>query len=421
MRRRLRFLLITTFYPPFHFGGDAIHVRRLAHALARRGHEVHVIHDADAYRLLAREGTPDAALPEPPGVQVHRLQSRWPALSCLATQQTGHPLVHGRHIRRLIAEIAPDVIHYHNISLVGGPGLLAYGEAVKLYTAHEHWLVCPSHILWRHGREVCDGRECVRCQIHYRRPPQLWRSSGLLEAKSRHVDVFLAPSRFSMSKHREFGFPREMEILPHFLPESEEMSTGAGDTPSAERPYFLFVGRLELIKGLQDVIPLFDDNSPAELWVAGRGDYEPALRSLAKGRRGVRFLGQRSAGELRALYANTRAVVASSRCYEVFPMILLEAFREGTPVIARRLGPYPEVIEESGGGILFESSPDLRRAFEQLTDDAQLRNRLGAAGRRALHERWSEDVVIGQYLGLIARVARARGREETQRILEATG
>jgi glycosyltransferase involved in cell wall biosynthesis len=210
-----------------------------------------------------------------------------------------------------------------------------------------------------------------------------------------------------------------MEILPLFLSESEEVSVAAGNTPSAERPYFLFAGRLELIKGLQDVIPAFDDDLPAELWIAGQGAYEPTLRGLAKGRSRVRFLGQLSVDELRPLYANACAVVASSRCYEVFPMILLEAFREGTPVIARRLGPYPEVVDESGGGILFESPQDFRRAVEKLASDSEYRDRLGAAGRRALRERWSEDVVMGQYLDLIARVARDRGRDETLRVLEA--
>ena len=317
-------------------------------------------------------------------MQVHRLESRWPALSCLATQQTGHPLVHGRRLRRLIAEIAPDVIH-----------------------------------LWRHARELCDGRECVRCQLHYRRPPQLWRWSGLLQAKSRHVDVFLAPSRFSQHKHREFGFSREMEVLPHFLPDTEEEAPAPGDILPPTRPYFLFAGRLEEIKGLQDVIPLFKEDSPAELWVAGQGSYEPMLRRLAQGRSGVRFLGQLSAATLRSLYAEACAVVAPSRCFEVFPMILLEAFREGTPVIARRLGPYPEVVEETGAGLLFRSPSELRLALEGLAADPVLRNRLGAAGRRALQRRWSEEVVINQYLQLVERVARERGRDQTVRILEA--
>src|ERR1700682_4580848 len=46
--RGLRFCFITTFYPPYNFGGDGIAVQRLARALIRRGHCVTVIHDVDA-------------------------------------------------------------------------------------------------------------------------------------------------------------------------------------------------------------------------------------------------------------------------------------------------------------------------------------------------------------------------------------
>ena len=56
------------------------------------------------------------------------------------------------------AERGFDVINFHNISLVGGPGILEMGQALKLYMAHEHWLICPSHVLWRHQRHrIHDG------------------------------------------------------------------------------------------------------------------------------------------------------------------------------------------------------------------------------------------------------------------------
>ena len=198
MKRQLRFIMMTTFYPPYHFGGDAVYVRRLAEALARRGHEIHVIHNLDAFRILASAESQSAAREAGgddgfSGVTIHRLESSWPMLASLAIQQTGHPQFHSRKIRHLIREIEPDVIHYHNLSLVGGPGLLAYGHAVKLYTAHEQWLVCPTHLLWRHGREICEARQCLRCQLRHRRPPQLWRATGLLESKAEHVDVFIGP------------------------------------------------------------------------------------------------------------------------------------------------------------------------------------------------------------------------------------
>lgn len=428
--RGLRFAMVTTFYPPFHFGGDGAYVRRLTHALARRGHRVDVLHDADAFRIL-HEGADPEPLEEPPGVTVHRFESRVPGLSCLATQQLGVPLVHGRRIRALLEQPDIDVIHFHNVSLIGGPGVLGYGDAIKLYTAHEHWLVCPSHILWRHGREPCPGRECLRCVLRAKRPPQLWRRTGAIARAVEHVDRFISPSVFSAGKHREFGFPAAMEVMPLFLSEAGrarregdsplDASTGAGG-PDGGRPYFLFVGRLEVIKGVQDVIPLFGDDAPADLLIAGRGGYEPELRRLAEGRRRVRFLGQLSPEALTGLYEGAIALLAPSRCYEVFPMILLEAFREGTPVIARRLGPFPEVIEQSGAGLLFESEAELRAALEQLAGDAELRRTLGDSGRRAFEQYWSEEVVLQDYLRLIADVAAERGhRRVASRLGEASG
>src|SRR6185503_12688951 len=53
MNRSLRFCMITTFYPPYNFGGDGIFVYRLSNALAKLGHHVEVVHCQDSYLLLA--------------------------------------------------------------------------------------------------------------------------------------------------------------------------------------------------------------------------------------------------------------------------------------------------------------------------------------------------------------------------------
>ena len=364
--------------------------------------------DVDAYRVLS-DGAARPALDEPAGVTVHGLESGMGFLSCLATQQLGRPLVHGRAIARLL-DRGFDVIHYHNISLVGGPGVLALGDALKLYTAHEHWLVCPSHILWRHNREVCDGRECLRCVLNHRRPPQLWRATTGWRRHCDHVDAFLTPSQFCADKHREFGFEREMTVMPLFLP--DEAESVAEPAAEAGSPYYLFVGRLNLFKGLQDVIPQFTGTEGPELWVAGSGPDEAALKAQAEGLPRVRFLGRLAPEALRGLYRGAIAVVMPSRCYEVFPMVFVEAFREGTPVIARRLGPFPEIIEQSGAGLLFGDEAELSQALRQMAEDRPLRDRLGVAGRRAFAANWSEEVAVGKYLSLIRRVARDGGRKQ---------
>ena len=197
----LRFCHFTTFYPPYNFGGDGIGVQRLCRALARRGHDVTVVHDVDAYNMLHRgaEPTPDPD-PDGDGVKTIAIKSGLGSLSCLLTQQLGRPIANARRFEALLGKGAFDVINYHNISLVGGPGLLALGDATKIYMAHEHWLVCASHVLWRHNRERCEGQECLRCVLNHRRPPQLWRSTNAIARQGRHVDAFIAMSEFSRAK-----------------------------------------------------------------------------------------------------------------------------------------------------------------------------------------------------------------------------
>ena len=409
----LRFAFLTTFYPPHNFGGDGIGIQRLARGLVRAGHQVTVIHDVDAYNALHRGAEP-ARQPEPDGLEVLELRSGAGTLSPFLTQQFGRPVLTGSRIARLLAERDVDVINFHNVSLIGGPGLFKYGTALKLYMAHEHWLVCPSHVLWRYNRELCTGRECIKCQLSFKRPPQLWRQTGYLERELKHVDCFIAMSEFSRQKHKEFGFPREMEVLPYFLPETPAAAgTGEGASPHP-RPYFLFVGRLEKIKGLDDVIPVFRDYPDADLVIAGDGEYAATLRAAAAGMPNVRFLGRVAPDDLRRYYEHAVALIVPSVCFETFGIILIESFRQGTPVIARRIGPFPEIVESSGGGELFSTREELIGAMRRLQADPGRRAALARAGLAAFAERWSERAVVPQYLEIVASAARKKG---DQRVL----
>ena len=407
---RLRICMLTTFYPPYNFGGDGIGVQRLAAGFARRGHSVTVVHDADAYLALTGGVEPAPTTPTP-GVDVVTLRSRLGIISPLLTQQFGRPVVHGQTLRALLGE-GFDVTFFHNISLVGGPALLREGRGVTLYEAHEHWLVCQTHVLWRYGRELCDARDCVRCSLSYHRPPQLWRSTGLLERGLDNVDAFIAKSAFSRDKHYEFGFSREMEVIPYFLPQDAAATgTSEASTSPHERPFFLFVGRLEKIKGLDDVIPSFSGPDGPDLLIAGDGDYAQSLRTLAEGMPRVHFLGRVPGEQLRSYYEHALALLVPSVCFETFGIILIEAFRQGTPVIARRLGPFPEIVEAAGAGLLFENRAELEAAIRELSESPSRRDVLGQAGRAAFAERWSEEAVMPQYLELIRRMASAKGEQ----------
>jgi len=395
--------MITTFYPPFNTGGDGVFVRNLSRELAERGHTVHVIHCQDSYRLLQRR-EPPGEYDDPSGVTVHGLSNSWAMLSPLLTHQLGRPVLNARRIRGILAA-GFDVLHFHNVSLVGGPGILYYGNAIKLYTLHEYWLVCPTHLLFRFGREPCERRTCFLCSLSYLRPPQIWRSWRRLRAATAQVDTFIAPSRFIAQKHRDWGLDLPVQHLPHFTPRpNREASTPDGTT----EPYFLFVGRLEKVKGLQTLIPVFRRLSAARLLVVGEGAYGRHLRALAEGSSNIRFLGSKSGDELTRLYRQATALVVPSLCFENLGLVVLEALALGTPAIVRRSGGLPEMIESNDCGVIYSSDAELVDALQRLQSDSSFRADLGSRALLAYERNWTPEIHLDRYLGLIERLASRR-------------
>ncbi len=403
----MRFCMVTTFFPPYNFGGDGIFVQRLSNELALRGHQVEVIHSVDSYRLLAgRE--PAQTSQDHPNVTVHGLRSPFGRLSPLATQQTGRPLFEAGRIEKIL-DRGFDVIHYHNISLVGGPKILEYGHGLKLYTMHEYWLVCPTHTLFRYQRAPCVQPHCLACSLSYGRPPQWWRYTNLLPEAAKHVDAFLAPTPFVRAAHHERGFAGPIVHLPYFVPKAEPVEQSA-EAPGAGRdqqPYFLFVGRLEKIKGLHTLIPVVRRCGKARLLIAGAGSDEARLRCLAGDDPRIIFLGHLSARQLQPLYRQAAALIVPSIVYETTAFVIFEAFQQQTPVIARNLGGMAGVVAESGGGIAYDGDEGLVRAMDQILADPVGRDAMGRRGYQAYTERWTPSAHLEAYFELIDRL-RAR-------------
>jgi glycosyltransferase involved in cell wall biosynthesis len=72
-------------------------------------------------------------------------------------------------------------------------------------------------------------------------------------------------------------------------------------------------------------------------------------------------------------------------------LYLLEAWAAGVPVVQPRHAAFPELIESTGGGLLCEpGDPDsLAEAVERLLVDPAQAREMGAAGRKAVSERFS--------------------------------
>ena len=404
--RPLSFCMLTTFYPPYHFGGEAMYLYHLTNELARRGHAVTVVHCVDSFEVLTKE-PPRGEFPQPENVTVERLRSPLGALSPIVTYVAGTPGLKRRQLKRIFAESRFDVVHFHLVTLVGGPGILGYGDAIKLYTTHDHWLVCPMYDLWRYNRELCDRQHCLRCTLTFRRPPQLWRYTGWQRHLS-NVDLFLSPSRSTIEQHRQRGFSYPMRHLPYFLPEEEPDEPVRVDGPDRARPYFLFVGRLVKLKGVQTLIEAFRQYDSADLLIAGDGVYGDELRRQAQGLGHVRFLGRVHPTELRSLYAGAAAVLVPSLAYETFGLIALEALAQRTPVIGRDRGAVREIVEESGGGLTFGTVDELVAAMERVRGDSDLRSELGEQGYRAYRRLWTVEPHLEGYFAAIEE-ARALG------------
>jgi glycosyltransferase involved in cell wall biosynthesis len=409
MSRPLNFLHLTTFYPPYSFGGDAMQLYRLSHALAESGHHVDVVHCVDSYHLL-HAGEPPVQFAEHPNVSRHELRSRYKWISPLLTQQTGRLGLKRKRIAAVLQSRPYDVIHFHNISLLG-PEVLSIvperGKAVKVYTTHEHWLICPTHVLWKFNRSPCDRPDCLRCTIHAKRPPQIWRYTGLLERMARHVDQFVAPSRFTARMHTERGFPQPVGYLPNFADRVDSDWQDPAPRPQ-EVPYFLFVGRLELIKGLQTLIALWDRIPKYDLLVVGTGSYEQVLRAMAAGNPRIKFLGAMPQRDLGALYYHALACIVPSVTYETFGMTNVEAFARKTPAVVRDLGALPELIQDSGGGFVYRTDEELLEALARIARSPGFRAELGQNGYNAFLHLWCREAHLRMYFDYLDRSAQKK-------------
>ncbi|VAW53785.1 hypothetical protein MNBD_GAMMA05-1268 [hydrothermal vent metagenome] len=399
----MRFCMVTTFYPPYHFGGDATYVRALSRALVARGHEVVVIHCEDAYNTVSHTRASTEVTHD--GITVHRLKSRFGILSPLLTQQLGQPGFKSAAIKKILNEKF-DVVNFHNISLVGGPSVLKLSNApVTLYTLHEHWLLCPTHIFWKNKSSACDQPQCIRCCLRSGIPPQLWRYTGLVKRNLANVDLMLAPSQFTAQKHRDAGFKNNIQVLPLF-------SSLSPDRPPAfktgSKPRFIFAGRVTASKGVEAMLKIFSEMSDVELQVVGDGDLLKQLQLDYVSSSHIYFMGSVTQHELIKLYQNATALILPSLAPETFGLTVVEAFACGIPAIVRVAGGNREIIDETGAGFVYTSDDELKSAVNKLATNESLRIKLGEKARTSYTQLYTEEHHTNKYLSFVADIKKQK-------------
>jgi glycosyltransferase involved in cell wall biosynthesis len=184
--------------------------------------------------------------------------------------------------------------------------------------------------------------------------------------------------------------------------------------PGANKPVSLFFAGLveELLKGF-DVL----HQACALLW-RRRQDFELVATGDPPGRVDpfTRFIGWQSQEDLPRHLRAADMLVMPTIAQEALGRTAVEAMGVGRPVIASRLGGLPFTVIDGATGLLCEPGDpeDLARKIETLLDDAELRLRLGLAGRKRFEEHFTWDVIIERhYKPLLKKESPQRQRANT--------
>jgi len=266
-----------------------------------------------------------------------------------------------RNLSALIDKERPDVAHLHlYYGALSGSILKALSEAKvpTVMSVHDYRLLCPAY-MFLDGRnavcEKCKDQRYMRCTINRCSDGSLVQSLMLsAEAYMRKYVIdpkeslkkFIFVSDFSRQKHIEFdsSYARKAALLHNFLPDSEFSD------PAPKGSYFLYYGRLSREKGVLTAIEAARI-AQVPLYVVGEGAYRERLEKAAGP--SIKFLGHKDGVELRALISEASFVVIPSEWYENNPLVVLESYGLGKPVIGARIGGIPEIVEEGTTGYLF--------------------------------------------------------------------
>lgn len=158
--------------------------------------------------------------------------------------------------------------------------------------------------------------------------------------------------------------------------------------PSVEGLRIAFLGQLGRRKGSADLVHALSRLSPDDCWsaiVAGDGEIAETRQLVQACGLDTRVSvpGWISAEERARLLAASDVLVLPSYA-ENLPMVVLEAFAHGLPVIATPVGAIPEVITPGRNGLLVEPGdiPRLAAAIEQLMHAPILRQEMGKQARQ---------------------------------------
>ncbi len=312
-----------------------------------------------------------------------------------------------------IARFRPDLVHVHNFFPSFSPAIFRACRAAgvpAVHTLHNFRIVCAGATLFRDGR-VCEDcltdRSPLPGVLHgcYRGSRVGSAVSGLgmalheqLGTWEESVSAYVALTEFAAAKLSGRRIPRgKIAVKPNF---TADHGVGAGDGD-----YAVFAGRLSPEKGLATLIEA-DAAGRLAMDVVILGD-GPMLAQVQKAseRPGSRLkpTGRQTHAQILEAMRHARVLVLPSLWYEGLPLVLLEAFSLGLPVLGAGHGGIAELIEPGRTGLLFEPG-NARALADGLAFFEQDRHAMRREARACYEERYTPEVNYLQLSALYTKV-----------------
>lgn len=225
--------------------------------------------------------------------------------------------------------------------------------------------------------------------------------------RAREVDLFIAPSRYfaDLMSQRLSLQPARVVVVHDGI-----RLQGYETPPQSERPgppVLGFFARMSPEKGLDRLVESFiqlkaqEEFSLLKLKIGGsRGPADEVFikaqeKKLAEHQLSadVTWFPNATRDEKIAFLKSLDLFSVPALYGEGFGLYLLEAWAAGVPVIQPRHGAFPELIEATGGGVLYDPSRAgaLGEAIQELLRNRKKARDLGQAGQKAVREKFNAD------------------------------
>jgi len=412
----LRILLASHAYPPRRLAGVEVYTRDLARSLSR-SHVVGVVYpvpDADrANGSVVRVELGD-------GVTGYELTQHGRFRSFAATY-TGEGV--DRALASVLEDFGPDVVHAQHVEGLGTAWLERAGRAgVRVFmTVHDHVLTCANGGQRFHAVlgacPLMDVQRCAACTAHMNRvglAARRWSRShraGHATTGDRRRDAGIGPSWIARGRAlaasldrggerrigarwdamRRLGDALDGLIVPsrslqrdllafgvapgriRYVPHGVDVATFRRRPVPERARRFGYLGSIVPHKGVGVLVEAFRGlPAEAELVIAGslRADADYVGRIVGAGLpANVSLVGEVDRSAVPALLARLDCLVVPSVWEENAPLVVLEAFATGVPVVASRIGGLPELLAQGGGVTVTPGSVDaLREVLVQAFD-----------------------------------------------------